>query len=149
MPNLAALPMPASGSGLPDFIDGDIRPMMNLHGEVGLFVLDDTGVDYAAVHLCTRVPDVAITKTPTTQQFNTGDPTTFNLTVANHAAVATTDDTIRRPNASGFGRAAAGFELSLIMSPAPTTVGAPVGRARRQSASPAAPSFSANIAAQP
>jgi uncharacterized repeat protein (TIGR01451 family) len=84
---LPMLPMP-SGLGLPNYVDSDIRPMINLHRQVGLFFQDDTGIDYAAMHLCTRVPNITITKTPTGQQFNTGVLTTFDLTVTNIGATS-------------------------------------------------------------
>jgi uncharacterized repeat protein (TIGR01451 family) len=85
---LPGLPLPPPGSGLPTYVDSDIRPMIDLHRRVGLFVQDDTGVDYAAMHICTRKPGVAIAKTPTAQQLNTGDTTTFGLTVTNLGATA-------------------------------------------------------------
>lgn len=80
---LPGLPMPGPNTALPNYVVGDIRPMINLHRQVGLFVQDDTGVDYAAMHLCMMRPGIAITKMPTGQPFNTGDPTTFDLTVTN------------------------------------------------------------------
>lgn len=81
--SLPALPFPSPVTGLPPYVDGDIRPMIDLHRQVGLFFQDDTGIDYAVLHLCTRVPEISITKGPTEGQYRNGASLTFDLTVTN------------------------------------------------------------------
>ncbi len=67
----------------PDYLDRDLRPMMDLHRHAGLLFQDDTNIDYTVLHTCTVEPGFAIDLAPKTQQLDLNVPYNFSVSLQN------------------------------------------------------------------